>query len=87
MLAGLNPSVESPAHSLTSCSLIDFRKEMRLAQANWQINIYSDAKHSFTGEGVGGHRTPEAERHPQTEARSWPRTVEFVREVLSLALI
>ena len=63
-------------------SVIDFQKEMRLAQANWQINIYGDAKHSFTGEGVAGNRTPEAGLHPQTEVRSWQTTVEFLREVL-----
>lgn len=62
-------------------SVIDFQKEMRLAQANWQINIYSDAKHSFTGEGVADGRTPEAGLHPQTEARSWQTTVEFLQEV------
>jgi|SRR5580704_4470922 dienelactone hydrolase len=62
-------------------SLIDFQKEMRLAKANWQINIYSDAKHSFTGEGTVGDRTPEAGLHPQTETRSWQMTVEFLREV------
>jgi dienelactone hydrolase len=62
-------------------SVLDFQKEMRLAQANWQINIYSDAKHSFSGEGVVGDRTPEAGLHPQTEARSWQTTVEFLREV------
>ena len=63
-------------------SVTDFQKEMRLARANWQINIYSDAKHSFTGEGVVGDRTPEAGLHRQTEARSWQTTVEFLREVL-----
>jgi dienelactone hydrolase len=62
-------------------SVIAFREEMRLAQANWQINIYGEAKHSFTGEGVSGDRTPEAGLHPQTEARSWQTTLEFVREV------
>jgi dienelactone hydrolase len=62
-------------------SVIAFREEMRLAQANWQINIYGEAKHSFTGEGVSGDRTPEAGLHPQTEARSWQTTIEFVREV------
>lgn len=62
-------------------SVTAFQKEMRLARANWQINIYSDAKHSFTGEGVGGDRTPGAGLHPQTEARSWQTTVEFLREV------
>ena len=64
-------------------SVIDFQKEMRLAQADWQFNIYSDAKHSFTGEGVVGDRTSEAGLHPQTDARSWQTTVEFLREVLS----
>lgn len=63
-------------------SVIAFREEMRLAQANWQINFYSDAKHSFTGEGVVGEGTPEAGLHAQTEARSWQATVEFLREVL-----
>ena len=62
-------------------SVVDFQKEMRLAQANWQINIYSDAKHSFTGEGVIGDTTPEAGLHPQTEARSWRTAVEFLQEV------
>ena len=61
-------------------SVIAFREEMRLAQANWQINIYGEAKHSFTGEGAVGNRTPEAGLHPQTEARSWQTTVEFLRE-------
>lgn len=62
-------------------SVIAFREEMRLAQANWQINIYGEAKHSFTGEGVSGDRTPEAGLHLQTEARSWQTTLEFLREV------
>jgi dienelactone hydrolase len=62
-------------------SVIAFREEMRQADANWQINIYGDAKHSFTGEGAAGDRTPEAGLHPQTEARSWQTTVEFLREV------
>jgi dienelactone hydrolase len=66
-------------------SVIDFIKEMRLAQANWQVNVYSDAKHSFTGEGVAGGRTPEAGLHPQTETRSWHTTVEFLREVFELS--
>lgn len=62
-------------------SVINFQKEMRLAGANWQINIYSDAKHSFTGEGAADDSTPEAGLHPQTEARAWQTTVEFLREV------
>jgi len=62
-------------------SVIVFRDEMRLADANWQINIYGGARHSFTGEGAVGDRTPEAGLHTQTEARSWQTTIEFLREV------
>jgi dienelactone hydrolase len=62
-------------------SLIAFREEMRVALANWQIIIYGEAKHSFSGEGAVGDRTPEAGLHPQTEARSWQTTIEFLREV------
>jgi dienelactone hydrolase len=63
-------------------SVIAFREEMRRAGANWQLNLYSDAKHSFSGEGAIVGETPEAVLHPQTEARSWKATVEFLREVL-----
>jgi dienelactone hydrolase len=63
-------------------SVIGFREEMRHARANWQISIYSDAKHSFTGEGAFGERTPGAGFHRQTESRSWQMTVEFLREVI-----
>jgi dienelactone hydrolase len=57
-----------------------FRKEMRLARANWEIVLYGDAKHSFTGEGVAG--SPEAGLDPQSEDRSWRATIAFLDEVL-----
>jgi dienelactone hydrolase len=63
-------------------SVVGFREEMSLARANWQINIYSDAKHSFTGEGAAGDSTPEAGLHRQTESRSWQTTIDFLREVI-----
>jgi dienelactone hydrolase len=63
-------------------TLIAFRDEMCRAQANWQITVYSDAKHSFTGEGALPGKTPEAVQHPQSETRSWHATVEFLQEVL-----
>lgn len=61
-----------------------FRDEMRSAQADWEIGIYSGAKHSFTGEGsLGPERTPEAVLDPQAEARSWRRMLDFFAEVLA----
>lgn len=71
---------EDPVASIDS--VMAFRKEMRVARANWEINIYSDARHSFTGEGVVGAGTAEAGLHPQCEARSWETMAAFLHEVL-----
>jgi dienelactone hydrolase len=59
-----------------------FRAEMRSAEANWELDIYGSARHSFTGEGVVDHPSPEAGLHPQSEARSWRAMLEFLAEVL-----
>ena len=59
-----------------------FREEMRSAEANWEMDIYSGARHSFTGEGVLVQTSPEAGLHPQSEARSWRATLGFLAEVL-----
>ncbi len=61
-----------------------FRDEMRSAGVDFEIDVYSDAKHSFTGEGsLGAERTPEAVLHPQAEARSWQSMLNFLSEVLA----
>ena len=62
--------------------LIQFRDEMRASDTNWEIDIYSGAKHSFTGEGAFGNMTPEAGLNPQAEARSWQKMLNFFEEVL-----
>jgi dienelactone hydrolase len=62
--------------------LAAFREEMLAAAANWQINVYGEARHSFTGEGVLNQGGPEAGLHPQSESRSWRATLDFLDEVL-----
>ncbi|HTV48572.1 MAG TPA: dienelactone hydrolase family protein [Phycisphaerae bacterium] len=62
--------------------LLAFCDEMRQAQANWQVILYSDASHGFTGEGSAGAHTLEAAMHPQAERRSWQTMVAFLEEVL-----
>jgi dienelactone hydrolase len=59
-----------------------FRDEMRLAEANWEIDIYGGARHSFTSEGILDQESPEAGIHPQADSRSWRKTVDFLAEVL-----
>ncbi len=59
-----------------------FRDEMRGGGVNFEIDLYSGAKHSFTGEGsLGPEKTPEAVLSPQAEARSWSRMTSFFEEV------
>ena len=59
-----------------------FRDEMRAAKVNFEIDLYSGAKHSFTGEGsLGAERTPEAVLDPQAEARSWQSMLNFFTEL------
>ena len=59
-----------------------FREEMRASKVDFEIDVYSGAKHSFTGEGsLGPEKTPEAVLNPQAEARSWARMADFLREV------
>jgi dienelactone hydrolase len=59
-----------------------FCAEMRSAEANWELGIYGGARHSFTGEGIFREASPEAGLHPQSEARSWRMTRDFLAEVL-----
>lgn len=63
--------------------VVAFMEEMRAARVNWEIDIYSEAMHSFTGEGVANKATPEAGLHPQSEDRSWHTTLRFLKEVLT----
>jgi dienelactone hydrolase len=63
--------------------VIAFMEEMRTAHANWEIDIYGDARHSFTGEGVANQATPEAALHTQSEDLSWQTTLRFLEEVLT----
>ena len=62
--------------------LAAFRDEMRTAGANWELDIYGGARHSFTGEGVLDQASPEAGLHPQSDLRSWRTALGFLTEVL-----
>ncbi len=61
-----------------------FRNEMRAAGVDFEIDLYSGARHSFTGEGsLGPEKTPEAVLHPQAEARSWRAMMAFFAELFA----
>jgi dienelactone hydrolase len=59
-----------------------FRNEMRHAGADWQMNTYGDARHSFTGEGIASTASSEAMFNLQSAERAWHATLAFLQEVL-----
>lgn len=67
---------------VTPAALSQFMDEMRAAGADWEIDMYAGAEHSFTGEGLGPDPDPTAEYNAQAETRSWARQADFLAEVL-----
>lgn len=58
--------------------LASFLDEMRSAKANWEINIYGNARRG----GVLDQNRPQTGLHQQSESRSWRSTLKFLAEVL-----
>ncbi|MDI9337562.1 MAG: dienelactone hydrolase family protein [Alphaproteobacteria bacterium] len=67
--------------SITNDDIINFQNEMRKAQANWQMNFYGNAVHSFTN--------PEANNpksncfNKEANDRSWEALLAFLKEVFN----
>lgn len=54
-----------------------FEAEMNAAGADWQMNLYGEAGHSFTNPGVGALGRPGFEYHEQTDRRSWAAMIDL----------
>jgi dienelactone hydrolase len=59
-----------------------FEKEMADAGADWQMNVYGGAGHSFTNPGVGALGRPGFEYDEQTDRRSWAAMTDLFAETL-----
>jgi dienelactone hydrolase len=59
-----------------------FEAEMTAAGADWQMNVYGDAGHSFTNPGVGALGRPGFEYHAETDRRSWAAMMDLFGETL-----
>jgi dienelactone hydrolase len=57
-----------------------FEDEMA-ARADWQFNIYSGAKHSFTNPNAGRHGIPALAYNAEADHRSWQAMKDFFREI------
>jgi len=58
-----------------------FQDEMRKARADWQFNVYSGAKHSFTNPDAGKYHVAALAYNEKADHRSWQAMKDFFREV------
>jgi dienelactone hydrolase len=61
--------------------VVDFASEMHNAHANWQINVYSGAKHAFTNPKADQYNIPQIGYNKQADTRSWNAMKLFFTEL------
>jgi dienelactone hydrolase len=57
-----------------------FEQEMNAADADWRMNLYSHAAHSFTNPAADSVGMPGIKYHAPTDARSWRAMVDLFEE-------
>lgn len=58
-----------------------FEQEMKLAKADFQINVYSGAVHAFTNPAADSHHIPGIGYNAQADRRSWMALNDFFAEI------
>ena len=71
---------DDPYESATEID--NFQKEMRTADADWQMVYYSKAVHAFTDKNAGTDNSKGAAYNEKAEKRSWEAMLAFLKEVL-----
>lgn len=64
-----------------AAAVSSFEQEMKLAKANFQINIYSGAQHAFTNPAADSHHIPGIAYNAQADRRSWQALNDFFADV------
>ena len=67
-----------PAEQVTA-----FQDEMRHAKADWQLNIYGGAEHSFTNEDAANAGMPGIKYQKSADERSWAAMRDLLDEIFS----
>lgn len=60
----------------------NFQKEMRNANADWQMVYYANAVHAFTEPEAGNDNSKGAAYNEKADKRSWQHFMDFLKEVL-----
>lgn len=61
--------------------VVDFQNEMRQSGADWQMNIYGDAVHSFTNPNNGTNKSSGVAYNEKAAKRSWEAMKSFLTEL------
>ena len=64
--------------------IVGFAEEMASANADWQVNVYSDAKHAFTNPDADKYNLPPVGYDKQADRRSWSAMRTFFNEVIPM---
>ena len=64
--------------------IVEFGGEMISAGADWQVNVYSGAKHAFTNPEADKYNLPPVGYDKQSDRRSWSAMRTFLNEVVPL---
>lgn len=66
--------------------IAEFIAEMREADADWELQIYGRAKHSFTNpDAPQDNEIPGLEYDPEADRRSWNSMRDFLQEAFAIA--
>jgi dienelactone hydrolase len=69
------------ADALTTQEQFDtFEKNLAATNADWEINIYGGAKHSFTNPTADAHGVPQLAYNEHADKRSWQAMLAFLEE-------
>lgn len=68
---------------VTKEQIAAFQDEMRLARADWQINIYANAVHSFTNPDSGNDPSTGLAYNKEADSRSWEAMKLFFNQIFS----
>ncbi len=66
---------------VTQERVVAFWNEMRDAKVDWQLNVYSNAVHSFTNPGSGDDPSKGMAYNKEADLRSWQAMKTFLEEI------
>ena len=65
----------------SQAQIATFEDEMRKARADWQLNVYGGARHSFTNPNADSYHVEGIAYDAEADRRSWQAMKDFFKEI------